>query len=72
MKLNNSTYDIIKWVVSIVLPAFAVLVGTLGKVYGYEQTDLAVTTITAVTVFLGTIMQLSSSQYKKEDQIDAE
>ncbi|MRI73546.1 holin [Enterococcus mundtii] len=72
MKLNNSTYDIIKWVVSIVLPAFAVLVRTLGKVYGYEQTDLAVTTITAVTVFLGTIMQLSSSQYKKEDQIDAE
>ncbi len=72
MKLNNSTYDIIKWVVSIVLPALAVLVGTLGKVYGYEQTDLAVTTITAVTVFLGTIMQLSSSQYKKEDQIDAE
>ncbi|HGF7174112.1 phage holin [Enterococcus hirae] len=72
MKLNNSTYDIVKWVVSIVLPAFAVLVGGLGKVYGYEHTDLAVTTITAVTTFLGTIMQLSSAKYKKEDQNDAE
>lgn len=65
MKLNNSTYDIIKWVVSIVLPAFAVLVGGLGKVYGYEHTDVAVTTITAITTFLGTIMQVSNNNYKK-------
>ncbi|WP_165005634.1 MULTISPECIES: phage holin [unclassified Enterococcus] len=65
MKLNNSTYDIIKWVVSIVLPALAVLVGGLGKVYGYEHTDMAVTTITAVTTFLGTIMQVSNTNYKK-------
>ncbi len=64
MKLNNSTYDIIKWVVSIVLPALAVLVGVLGKIYGVEQTDLAVTTITAVTAFLGTIMQVSNTNYK--------
>lgn len=65
MKLNNSTYDIIKWVVSIVLPAFAVLVGGLGKVYGYEHTDVVVTTITAVTTFLGAIMQVSNNNYKK-------
>ncbi|WP_165005992.1 MULTISPECIES: phage holin [unclassified Enterococcus] len=65
MKLNNSTYDIIKWVVSIVLPALAVLVGGLGKVYGYEHTDIAVTTITAVTTFLGTILQVSNKNYKK-------
>ena len=68
MKLNNSTYDIIKWVVSIVLPAFAVLVGVLGKSYGFEYTDIAVTTITAVTAFLGTIMQVSNTKYKNNGE----
>ncbi|MDT9700910.1 phage holin [Streptomyces sp. P17] len=40
MQLNDKTYTIIKWVVLTVLPALSVLVGVLGKAYGFEYTDL--------------------------------
>lgn len=65
--LSNKQYDIIKWVVILLLPALSVLVGTLGQAYGFVQTDLAVTTINAVTVFLGVITGVSTYQHNKED-----
>ena len=65
--LSNKQYDIIKWVVVLLLPALSVLVGTLGQAYGFVHTDLAVTTINAVTVFLGVITGVSTYQYNKED-----
>lgn len=64
--LSNKQYDIIKWVVVLLLPALSVLVGTLGQAYGFVHTDLAVTTINAVTVFLGVITGVSTYQYNKE------
>ena len=67
MMLSNKQYDIIKWVVILLLPALSVLVGTLGEAYGFVHTDLAVTTINAVTVFLGVITGVSTYQYNKED-----
>ena len=65
--LSNKQYDIIKWVVILLLPALSVLVGTLGQAYGFIHTDLAVTTINAVTVFLGVITGVSTYQHNKED-----
>ncbi|WP_373786498.1 phage holin [Jeotgalibaca porci] len=65
--LSNKQYDIIKWVVILLLPALSVLVGTLGQAYGFVHTDLAVTTINAVTVFLGVITGVSTYQHNKED-----
>ena len=64
--LSNKQYDIIKWVVILLLPALSVLVSTLGEAYGFVHTDLAVTTINAVTVFLGVITGVSTYQYNKE------
>lgn len=65
--LSNKQYDIIKWVVILLLPALSVLVGTLGQAYGFVHTDLAVTTINAITVFLGVITGVSTYQHNKED-----
>lgn len=65
---SNKTYNIVKWVVLTVLPALSVLVGVLGKAYGWGDTDLAVITLNAVTVFLGAITGVSALNYnKKED-----
>lgn len=65
---SNKTYDIVKWVVLTVLPALSVLVGVLGKAYGWGDTDLAVTTLNAVTLFLGAVTGVSALNYnKKED-----
>ena len=67
MKLSNEFYDIGKWFVLIFLPAFAVLMSGLGDLYGWLNTSLVVTTINLVTVFLGSILQLSSQNYHDED-----
>lgn len=65
MKLKNSTYDIIKWTVLTVLPAASVLVATLGKAYGWSETDMAVLTINAVATFLGVVTGVSAYNTKK-------
>lgn len=67
MKMSNETYNKVKWIVSIVLPAVGVFVGTLGKTYGWESTDFAVTTIAAITTLLGSTMLYSTAKYNKED-----
>lgn len=65
---SNKTYNIVKWVVLTVLPASSVLVGVLGKAYNWGDTDLAVITLNAVTVFLGAVTGVSALNYnKKED-----
>jgi len=66
MKMSDETYKKVKWAVSVVLPALGVLVGSLGKAYGWANTDLAVITITAITTFLGATMLYSTAQYDKE------
>ena len=67
MELSNQIYDIGKWIVLIFLPAFAVLMSGLGDLYSWMNTPLIVTTINLVTVFLGSILQLSSQNYHDED-----
>lgn len=63
--MKNSTYDILKWVIAVVLPALAVLVQTIGTETGWGHTDFAVTIITAVSTFLGTVFMVSSHNYRK-------
>ncbi|MDT2438344.1 phage holin, partial [Enterococcus avium] len=53
MILPDKYYQIIKWAVLTVLPAASVLVGTLGKAYGWGGADMTVLTINAVATFLG-------------------
>lgn len=67
---SNKTYNIVKWVVLTVLPALSVLVGTLGKAYGWNDTDLATTTLSAIALFLGSIAGVSSLNYNKKKEDD--
>lgn len=63
MSLNNKSYDMLKWFVLIVLPAVSVLVQGLGDLYGYSSSEVYVSTINLFTVFVGTILQISSKNY---------
>lgn len=63
MQLKNETYDLAKWIVLIFLPALAVLTGGLGELYGWRNGAIFVATINLLTIFLGSIMQLSSQVY---------
>lgn len=65
MKLSNKLYDIMKWLVIIVLPALATLYAALSAVWAWPYSDQVVTTITAVDAFLGAVLCISTVNYNK-------
>lgn len=60
---SPKTYDRLKFVAQIVLPALATLVFALGGIWDYEYSVQVVGTITAIDTFLGLVLQLSSNKY---------
>lgn len=65
MKFSNKTYDTLKWVILTVAPALMTLVSALGVLYGWQNTELTVAVIGAVTTFLGAITGVSSVKYNQ-------
>lgn len=63
MKLNNNVYDILKKVALIWMPALATLWLTLGKIWGLPYTAEIGATITAIDVFIGACLGVSSKNY---------
>ena len=66
MKLNNKTYDILKFIAQIVLPAVGTLYFALAGIWNFPYGEEIVGTITAVDTFLGALLGLSSGTYNKE------
>ena len=71
MKLNTATYDVAQWFVRIFLPALATLYAGLSELWGLPKAIEVVGTIGAVTLFLGAILSVSSSNFKKENEPNA-
>lgn len=69
IKLNNSMYDVMKWIVTLVLPALGTLYFTLSQIWGLPYGEEVVGTLTAISLFLGTILKISSSNYSSENEI---
>lgn len=66
MKMNDSTYDFLKWVAQIMLPAFATLYFALAQIWGLPYSEQIVGTLTAFDAFLGAILGISTMRYNKE------
>lgn len=66
LKMSNKTYDILKWIAQILLPALGTLYFALSKIWGLPFATEIVGTITAVDVFLGALLGISTSNYNKE------
>lgn len=64
--MNNKTYDAIKYVALIVIPALATFVNAVGVVWGVPHTNDVAMTITALGVFLGAALGISSKNYTPE------
>ena len=65
MRINNKTYDILKWTAQYLLPAIATLYFTLAQLWGLPYSEQIVGTITAVDTFLGVFLGISSAEYNK-------
>ena len=72
MKLKNGTYDFLKWIALVVLPASATLYFALSGIWGFPYGEQIVGTITALDTFLGTLLGISSINYHKENDKDKE
>lgn len=64
---SDTLYDTLKWFATSILPGLSALYAGLGVLWGFPNIEQIVGTIAAVNVFLGLIVQRSSSQYKKSD-----
>lgn len=69
MKFSNKTYDIIKWVAQILLPAIGTLYFALAQIWGLPYSEEIVGTISAIDCFLGAILGISTVFYNKEEKI---
>lgn len=65
MKFNNKTYDVLKWVAQVVLPALITFYGVVGVTCDIPYTEQILTISTAFDAMLGTILGISSSNYKR-------
>ncbi len=66
MQFSNKTYDILKWLALIVLPAVATLYGSLAEIWGLPFANAIPETIMALNLFLGVSLGVSSAQYQRK------
>lgn len=65
---DSKWYDFLKYFALIFIPAFVVLLNTIGQIWNLEHIPQITATIAAVGVFLGALLQISSAKYHKETQ----
>lgn len=72
--MSNKTYDILKYIAQIVLPALGTLYFALSQIWGLPYGEQIVGTITAVDAFLGAVLKINSDKYysHQEDGIEYE
>ena len=70
MKLPNKTYDVLKYVALIALPALQVFWLTIGKIWNINYTVEIGATIGAVALLLGTLLGVSTQNYRADKMQD--
>ena len=68
MMFSNRVYDILVWITTIVLPALGTLYFALAGIWGFPYGEQIVGTLTAIDTFLGAILGISTTIYKKGER----
>lgn len=63
--MSNKVYDVLKFIAQILLPAIATLYFALSTIWGLPFGEEIVGTITAIDLFLGTLLGISSLEYNR-------
>ena len=64
--MSNKTYDILKWVFTVVMPALTTLYLTLSIIWGWTYTEQIGATLTAIITFGCALLGISSVKYQKK------
>lgn len=67
--MSNSTYDKLKFIAQVVLPAAGTLYAALAGIWGLPYAEQIVGTIVAVDTFLGVVLKISTYQYNKSMEV---
>lgn len=67
--MNNKLYDVLKWVAILFLPALSTLIAVTFQIWNIPYGNEIAQTITALGVFLGAILGVSSMTYKGEENV---
>ena len=66
MKLPDKVYDILKWIVMIVIPALATAYVGLAAIWGFPYADEVAKTAAVICTLLGALLGISTAQYNKD------
>lgn len=66
--MKNKTYDILKYIAQIVLPALATLYLALAGIWNLPYGEAISGKVMAIDTFLGAILMLSSTKYNKKEE----
>ena len=61
--MTNRTYDILKYIAQVILPALGTLYFALAGIWGFPYGEQIVGTITAIDTFMGVALKISSDNY---------
>ena len=68
--MSNKTFDVLKYIAQIVLPAIATLYFALAQIWGLPYGEQVVGTITAIDAFLGALLGISTYKYNKKEEVE--
>lgn len=66
MKLSDKVYDVLKWVVCIVIPALTTAYVGLASIWGFPFAEEVAKTSAVVCTLLGALIGISTAQYNKD------
>ena len=64
--MNNKTYDILKWIATVGLPALTAFWLTIGQIWSIPYTEPIGATLAAITTLACALLGISSIQYAKK------
>ena len=67
--LSNRTYDVLKWLVFIAIPAIGTFIFAISQIWGWPPyAEQIVGTLSALAVLIGSLIGISTVQYNKEQE----
>ena len=66
MKLNDQVYDVLKWIVMIVIPALTTAYVGLAAIWAFPFAEEVAKTSAVICTLLGALLGISTAQYDKQ------
>ena len=70
--MNNKTYDVLKVIALIVIPAAVTCWIAIGNIWHLPYVEEIAGTATAIATFLGALLKISSDRYSTTDELTTE